>query len=465
MRTARILAVLACLAAWLLAAECLRAEPQADRCVILVSVDGLANFYLDDPRAEMPVLRRLAQEGARAREGMVCSFPTVTWPNHTTLATGVPPARHGVIGNSYLDRQTAKPVTLLCDPVFDKEQLVRVPTIYDAAHRAGLKTAAIVWPATRSAPTLQWTVPDMPGDDTWEQLGTRSWLAELRRAGIPVDRHGPWVREPSGGVQRDWLYVRMAAQLLQGHLPNLILIHLVEPDHVQHRYGPRSPDAYWCASYADDRIGALVAAAASSPLARKTTLVICSDHGFLPTRFDIRPNVVLRKLGYIKTGADADAKPAAYCLSQGGASAVYVLDDSRRKEIVAQLKQALAGVEGIEAVLGPEDFARLGQPTPEEDPRAPDLWLAAKADYCFSDASAGEEVVTARASVGGTHGYLPDQPDMLAACVVWGPAIKPGVDLGKIDMTQVAPTIAALLGIDLPTAQGKPLPVLKEGSR
>ena len=60
------------------------AEPYDDRCVILVSVDGLANFYLDDPLADMPTLRKLAQDGARA-DGMVCSFPTVTWPNHTTL--------------------------------------------------------------------------------------------------------------------------------------------------------------------------------------------------------------------------------------------------------------------------------------------------------------------------------------------------------------------------------------------
>ena len=75
-------------------------EPHEDRCVILVSVDGLANFYLDDPLADMPTLRKLAKAGARA-DGMVCSFPTVTWPNHTTLVTGTTPAKHGVIGNNY----------------------------------------------------------------------------------------------------------------------------------------------------------------------------------------------------------------------------------------------------------------------------------------------------------------------------------------------------------------------------
>ena len=60
----------------------------------------------------------MIREGARA-DGVVCSFPTVTWPNHTTLVTGVSPAKHGVIGNSYLDRKTAAPVALLPDPLHD----------------------------------------------------------------------------------------------------------------------------------------------------------------------------------------------------------------------------------------------------------------------------------------------------------------------------------------------------------
>src|SRR5436309_10686201 len=96
----------------LAAPRIVEAAPQTDRCVILVSVDGLAGFYLDDPKADLPTLRRLAREGARA-EGLSCSFPTVTWPNHTTLVTGVPPVKHGVIGNGYFDRKKATPVSLL----------------------------------------------------------------------------------------------------------------------------------------------------------------------------------------------------------------------------------------------------------------------------------------------------------------------------------------------------------------
>ena len=69
-----------------------------DRIVVLMSVDGLANFYMDDPAAEIPTIRKLAAEGAKATS-MRASDPTVTWPNHTTLVTGVSPARHGVVGS------------------------------------------------------------------------------------------------------------------------------------------------------------------------------------------------------------------------------------------------------------------------------------------------------------------------------------------------------------------------------
>ncbi len=448
--------LLACLATliWTGICQWVSAEPAADHCVVLVSVDGLAGFYLDDPRADMPTLRRLAREGARA-SGMVCSFPTVTWPNHTTLVTGVPPAKHGVIGNSFFDRTTQKTVSLLPDPVLDKDQIVKVPTIYDAAHDAGLKTSGIIWPATRNAKSLDWTVPDMAGNDAWPRFGTGSWLAELHEAGVPVNQHGTWVASPSGGVQRDWLYVRMAAQVLEKHAPNLLMIHLVETDHVEHRAGPRSDDAYWAVSYADDRLRDLVEAIGRSPKKDHTTLFVCSDHGFFPIDKEIRPNVLLRQLGLIPTAPEG--KKTAFCLNQGGACAVYVLDDGRRSEVIDQLRDQLAHVEGVEAVFGPEQFDKIGQPTLAEDPHAADLWLAAKSGYSFSDSLKDDNIVVPRDARAGTHGYLPEHPDLEATCVIWGAGIKSGTSLGKISNMDVAPTIARLLRIELPSAQGKPL--------
>lgn len=431
------------------------AEPHRDQCVILVSVDGLANFFLDDPRAELKTLRRLAAEGARA-DGMTCSFPTVTWPNHTTLVTGVPPAKHGVIGNNYLDRASGDSVPLIPDPLFDKDEIVKVPTIYDAAHAAGLKTAAVIWPASRNAKSLDWTVPDMGGDG-WTRFGTPSWIAELREAGLPVDMQAEWVKAPSGGVQRDWLYTRLAAHALKHHAPNLLLIHLVEVDHVLHRVGPGAPDAYWAVSYADDRLRDLVEAVDDSPFKGRATIFVCSDHGFFPIDKEIRPNVVLRQLGLIETSGGKAVKKHAWCMSQGGASAVYLLESERRSEVAAQLKKQLAELPGVEAVFEPKDFGKIGQPTPSDDPHAPDLWLAAKKDYSFSDSFEGDNPVTPRSGRAGTHGYDPKHADLLGTCVVWGPSVKAGTKLGRINNEQIAPTIARVLGVEFPSSDAKPL--------
>jgi predicted AlkP superfamily pyrophosphatase or phosphodiesterase len=90
----------------LLAATALAHAAPAEH-VILVSIDGWAHHYFDDPKCHMPTVKALAANGVRAKR-MECSFPTVTWTNHTTLVTGVHPGRHGVLANAYFDRATAE---------------------------------------------------------------------------------------------------------------------------------------------------------------------------------------------------------------------------------------------------------------------------------------------------------------------------------------------------------------------
>ncbi len=167
----------------------LQAEPAKDEHVILISVDGLAHYYFEDPKAPMPTIRKLAAEGARAKR-MKTSLPTVTWPNHTTLVTGVQSGKHGVIGNSVFDRATQKDIVYLPDPHFDKDEIVKVPTVYDVVHQAGLSTAGIIWPASRNAKTLDWTVPDVGTQELFTKYGTPSLLEECRAAGIPVVQGG-----------------------------------------------------------------------------------------------------------------------------------------------------------------------------------------------------------------------------------------------------------------------------------
>src|SRR4029078_12590957 len=220
------------------------------RHVVLVSIDGLAASYLDDPRADMPTLRKLAKAGASAK-GMLTSFPSVTWPSHTSLITGVSPARHGVIGNSVWNRKLERALTYLREPEMTKDQAVRVPTLYDVAHKAGLKCGGVIWPCCNAAESLQWVIPDAGKAELHAKYTTPGFVAELGKAGIDISQLGAWGWAKERSTERDLLYTRVANYILAQHQANLVLFHLVTPDGVERAYGPHTPEAYQAVAESD----------------------------------------------------------------------------------------------------------------------------------------------------------------------------------------------------------------------
>ena len=120
--------------------------------------------------------------------------------------------------------------------------------------------------------------------------------------------------------------------------------------------------------------------------------------------------------------------------------------------------KALEGVEGIEKVVGVDGFAALGLPTPDKDPQMSQLLLTAKDGYSFSGATGGP-VTAAVPQQRGSHGYLASDPDMDALFIASGYGVRAGALPSKIRNLDVAPTIAGLLGVPLPSAKGKPLPL------
>lgn len=434
------------------------AAPATTRHVILISLDGLAHYYFDDPKAQLPTLRKLAAEGARAKK-MLCSFPTVTWPNHTTLVTGVPPLKHGMISNGVFDRSEHKNITYLCDPVFDMADCVKAPTVFDIAHQAGLKTAGVCWPATRNAKTLDWTVPDMMEQDLFEKFSTPSLLAECRQAGIAYEKQQEWCKAGNAGKSpRDYMYAQLARHILIKHKPQLLLLHLMSADGFQHGTGRQSPDAYFAVNDCDRHLRDIIDAVKEAGLADSTTLIVTADHGFRSFTKQIQPNVMFRQDGLI-TGAVGGkvTERRAWCLSEGGSAFIYVLDDANRAAIAADIKPKLAGLEGVDWVREPAEFAALGFPGPKQDRRAPDLLMSAKDGYAFSEVTGGEDVIANSDVVRGTHGYDPNADDMRAIFVAAGAGIKKGVTLDQINNLDVAPTIARLLELDMKNVDGRVL--------
>jgi predicted AlkP superfamily pyrophosphatase or phosphodiesterase len=435
------------------------ATPDPDRIVVLMSIDGLANFYMDDPAAEMPTIRKLASQGAKAAS-MKASNPTVTWPNHTTLVTGVSPAIHGVLGNNYLDRVTGEKVTLIWDAVYDKDAIVKVPTIYDLAKTAGYKTASVRWPATRNARSLEWTTPDVGSDSVLIQSTTPELLDEWKAAGITYLRG---TDDPKAGANRsvkesiaeDNNWTRIFTKILHEHRPQFALMHVVAVDHTEHGDGPRSPEAYEAIKAADENVRQIWEQM-QRDYPGKATIVVVSDHGFSANKTEVRPNVLLKEAGLVEATGNRITGGTVQIVPQGGSAMVYILDDANRESIAAKVKKALDGVEGIESVVGSEDFHTYGIANPRRDPRAPDMMIFAKMNYFIGDTAAGS-LLDVKPERKGSHGHNADLPDLHAMFVASGLGIKPGVELGDIDNRDVAPTLAKLLGIDMPGVEGKPL--------
>jgi Type I phosphodiesterase / nucleotide pyrophosphatase len=168
LRVITLLAVLFGSAFSLSARQAARAD---EGTVVVISLDGFPAKALADASLPVPTLRRLAASGAMAA-AMTVVNPSVTWPNHTSMVTGVSPARHGVLFNGLLTRPGLRtPVKI--EPWRDKREMVMAPTVYDAAYQAGLTTAEVDWVAIQNPGTIAWAFPESPSVDGAIEIESR----------------------------------------------------------------------------------------------------------------------------------------------------------------------------------------------------------------------------------------------------------------------------------------------------
>jgi len=422
----------------------LQSQAQKERIVVVISLDGFPADALQDPRLPIPTLRKLAREGAVA-DSMQPVNPTVTWPNHTTIVSGVDASEHQVLFNGLLTRP-GKNAPMAIEPWRDKDLLVHSPTIYDAAHDAGFTTAQVDWVAIYNARTIDWKFPELPdpnGEVERELIADGTVTAEQLKT-----------FEDSSQAWQDEIWTDAAAKILKEHKPNLLLFHLLTLDDLNHAYGPMSAGSVTAMAYLDSQVRRIVEILQRPDFAKRSTLIIVSDHGFRSYKFEIHPNVLLQEKGLLHL-EDGTWKGDAWVVPEGGTAMVHVTNSSRKAELIPALKSIYALAEGVERVYVAEDFAKLGLPTSAQSDQAPDLVLAAKPDYCFAG-DPGKSFVSS--ATGGTHGFLNSDPNIGAIFLAWGAGVPKGVRLGSITNREVAPTIAKLLGIELKSARGRKIP-------
>lgn len=356
----------------------------AHRATVLISCDG---FRWDYPLwYDTPFLDSMAARGVSAE--LVPSFPSKTFPNHYTLATGLRPEHHGIIANSFRDRETGERFSL-SDPKtkFDPHFYKGEP-LWLTAQRQGLRTAVFYWPGSDVA--VQGEYPQV-----WHAYNEQPHMTFAQRADSVM------------------------AYLTAGNA-DLIMAYFEEPDASGHNFGPQAKETRRAVESMDSLLAALYSRVTAAGLRDSVNLVVVSDHGmtwFKPER-QIHVAQHLRPEWYDAIEGDMPAN-------------IYAPQPWQQDSIVGALK----AVAHLHAWRKADIPAWLSY---SDDPNIGDVLVLPDEGFIFTDA---------RCRNGGVHGYDPANSDMHALFRAMGPGIPQGMAVGEMSNTAVYPFVCRLLGI------------------
>ncbi|QSX76954.1 alkaline phosphatase family protein [Agrilutibacter solisilvae] len=389
---------LSCLAAVLLAACATpsaipsRTAPDEPPSLLLVSIDGFRADYLGRDRT--PQLARLAREGVHAR-WMVPSYPSLTFPNHYSIVTGLRPDRHGIVHNLMSDPALGRFGTSRPQAVSDARWWGGEP-IWVTAAKAGLPTATLFWPGSEAAiggvRPSRWTPydADLP--------------PEAR-----VDTVLRWLSEPAATR------------------PRLATLYFGEVDSAGHHFGPESAQVDNALSRTDQQIGRMLRELNRRGLRDRVNLVIVSDHGMAQVRRE-------RVLAIESLVDPADALVIHY-----GEVLGFLPIPGREASVQARL---LGRHRGYECWKKDELPARWHYGS---HPRIPPIVCQMEVGWMAIPRERIDEYPPG--ATRGAHGFDPQSPQMRAIFIADGPAFADGVELPPIDNVDVYPLLARLLGV------------------
>jgi predicted AlkP superfamily pyrophosphatase or phosphodiesterase len=369
---------------------------QQQHYVILISLDGFRYDYAKKYDAKN--LLALAAAGATAPDGMIPAYPSLTFPNHYTLATGLYPEHHGIVANSFYD-PARKQTYSLGNPatVTDGSWYGGTP-IWVLAEQQGMRAACFFWPGSEA-----------------EIQGVRPSYY------LKYDEKTPNSERVAQVLT--WL------QLPQERRPHLITLYFSEVDHQGHEHGPESPEVAAAAADIDKQIGALEAGLGKLEL--PVDLIVVADHGMALVQGDwITLDAYLPKeLAFEKVvgqqlyaSSEADAERAYEALR--GKSDTFTV--YRRAQMPAALHD-------------------------EGNPRSGDPILVTNGPYLvrFSAPPPSASATPEHRQV-GAHGFDPTRvPDMMASFFAAGPDIRAGATVKSFENVDIYPLVAKLLRLDI----------------
>jgi predicted AlkP superfamily pyrophosphatase or phosphodiesterase len=368
-------------------------------------------------------LRRLLAEGDVV-EGVVGEDPTVTWPAHTTLITGVPPSRHGILGNRRPDSQGGGH--------YWEASLLKAPTLWHRAKAAGLTVGAVTWPVTVT-PQIDFDLPEYFDKRHGGGMDLTS-VASKATPGL-VDRIVG--RYPS--FRQQWINDRtrsLAALYMTRDLQtDLTLLHFVDLDSEAHERGPFTVNANAVVEYTDELIGNLLTDSPSD-----LTLALVSDHGFERTDRALNLSAWLVSQG-LSTWL---AKVTSWLGGGRGSDGLIVTPGlvATRDPTVADALAREAGQAGspIGRRVPPTELARWA-------PAVQDVLAAFEpADHVVFVRQPDSSDLYVKPGDVGTHHFWPGRPGFRSVFVLWGPGIHPQRE-PEISILDICGRLGRILGI------------------
>lgn len=382
-------------------------------------------------------------------------YPTVTYPAHTAMASGCYPDRHGVISNEELT--IGEPTQPWC--WFHRS--VKVKDIFDAAKAAGMTTAGVFWPVTGNHPSIDYLV-----DEYWTQFDGDTLEDCFRRSGSSEEVIEKVIRPNIQGdrmqihPESDEMGTRFAVAMIREFQPDLLMFHPANIDGMRHKYGLFNEHVTQALRDTDRWLGEIIQATKDAGVYEDTNFVLMSDHGQMNVNRVMNLNVVLADNGFIRTDRYGNVVSwDAFCHSAGMSAYVFLKSGAEKslRTRVHSLLQYLAaeGIYGISEVFTREEIQQKERLSGDFD------FVVETDGYTSFGQRVTRPMITNYDNSDyrygrATHGYLPDkgpQPVFIAA----GPQVKEGVVIDRRPIVDMPCTMARILGIDLPDADGKPI--------
>lgn len=415
--------------------------------VVVISYDAFSEDNWEKA-SKLPSLSKLIKNGAYTTK-LKSVYPTLTYVVHTTLVTGVYPDKHGIYHNNPF--QPFIPENEQSWFWFKKD--VKVPAIFDALKEHQMKSAGILWPVTGKA-SINYNIPEI------RAINKENQALKILRNGSPLYSIEMEIKfgKLRDGIKQPYLdnFTTMcAADTIKRKKPNLLLMHLIDLDDAKHEHGTDSPEVDKVLFRMDKRLGDVIEAVQNAGIMDDTVFLVVGDHGQINVKYIVRLNKLFKEKGLIYE-ENGEMKWRASLQSAGGSAYLHLRGNDTEAEQLALdiLKKAMTEeYYGIESIYTRKELDAFHAAP------AASYMLEAKPGFCFSDSLDGP-VVNALQEQGiknATHGYSPDKADYKCNLVISGDCIKKEYQLGEIQMTDIAPTIANILGIDFHNCDGRSL--------